>query len=58
MNMKNSRAERDEIAIPKKIDRPLSPYVIKKMRQKSFMNEKTQVAIRQIIEKVNNNEKE
>ena len=49
---------RDEIAIPQKIERPLSPYVITKMRYKSFLSEKTQAAIRQLIEKINNVEKE
>jgi hypothetical protein len=56
-NMKTAPA-RDEIAIPQKIERPLSPYVITKMRHKSFLSEKTQAAIRQLIEKVNNVEKE
>ena len=55
---KMTSTARDEIVIPQKIERPLSPYVIAKMRHKSFLSEKTQAAIRQLIDKVNNVEKE
>lgn len=47
-----------EIAVPAKIERPSSPFVITKMRHKSFLSEKVQAAIRGVIEKVNNAEKE
>ena len=57
-NMSRMAPARDEIAIPQKIERPHSPYVITRMRQKSFLGEKAQAAIRQLMEKVNNVEKE
>ena len=58
INIKTTTTARDEIVIPQKIERPTEPYVIAKMRNKSFMSEKIQAAIRQLVDKVNNVEKE